>query len=186
MAVNFSERILGTYWSRKPLRGLMAVVGFAVLSGSFGVAQAAPDASRLDWSKLSPEQQIAVKSSGIQGKEVSAPTQKYYVYQNGQQVAIESKGDPAQAVFRIVGSGTDLRHVGRGEIKLAAAKSTNDIKIMLEPFGLQLDASKDTAGLVWMVQTPSGMDGLKALNKLKESGLVLSASPDWQRDLRKK
>lgn len=186
MAVNFSAHIVQMSSSYVPLGRQIAVIGLAVLSGSFGVAQAAPDTSRLDWSKLSPEQQIAVKSSGIQGKEVSAPTQKYYVYQNGQQVAIESKGDPAQAVFRIVGSGTDLRHVGRGEIKLATAKSMADMKIMLEPFGLQLDASKDMAGLVWLVQTPSGLEGLKALNKLKESGLVLSASPDWQRDLRKK
>jgi hypothetical protein len=165
---------------RAPCIGVRTSLGLVV------VCQAAPTGQRLDWEKLSTEQQLALKGNNVQGKEVSVLGQTHYFYKEGQRVVLHAKGDDAQTVFRLEGSGTELRHVGRGEIKLSAAKTPGELKSTLEALGLKLGTQMDASGFVWTVQTPPGLTGLKALNQLKESGFALSASPDWQRDLRKK
>jgi hypothetical protein len=166
-------------------RGVVTLsIGF--LSTIASIAEAEPSKQRLKWESLSPEQQSALKSTGIQLKEVSLPRQKYYVYQEGRRTVIEIKGEGALAVFRMEGSGTDLRYAGRGEIKIASPKSAAELKAILEQRGVQLENSMDAVGQVWTVRTDPGLIGLKALNSLQESGLATHASPDWQRDLRKK
>jgi flagellar motor protein MotB len=162
--------------------GMMA----GLMTGLSSQAVAQTSRQKVDWDNVSVEQQKALKASSVQAKDLVAPTQKHYVYQEDRRMPIEFKGEGAEAVFRIEGSGTDLRHSGRGSFRLASAKSETELKPLLEKLGLQLGQPLDGAGLVWMVHTPQGLAGLKALNQLKESGLAVSASPDWQRDIRKK
>jgi hypothetical protein len=171
---------------KKPRFRSLAFLSCVTLLGLSSIAQSEPSRQRVDWDKLSPEQQAAIKASGIQGKEVTAPPQSYYVYQKEQRTPVTVQGAGANAVFRMEGAGSDLRHSGRGLISLSANKPSGDLKVALERFGIQLGRSIDPAGLIWTVQTPPGLEGLKSLNQLKESGIVDSASPDWQRDLKKK
>ncbi len=191
MVANFIRQVTNALWSHLFLSRQMvwrwtAALGLGALTTLSGGVQAGPDKQRLDWEKLTPEQQSLVKSNGVRAKEAALPTQKYYVYQAGQRFPIEVQGEGAQATFRLSGSGTNLRYVGRGEIKLLTAKTPADLKTALETHGLELGTPMDASGLTWTVLTPPGLAGLKALNHLKESGLVAHATPDWQRDLRKK
>jgi hypothetical protein len=186
MGAKFLRFSMNASWPRERSWHWLVVLGLGASIGVFDQALAAPDRQRVDWEKLTPEQQLAAKASPLQGKAAATMGQKYYVYQNGQRTNLEVQGDGALAVFRLVGSGTDLRNVGRGSITLSAPKTPLDLKAALEPHGVQLGAPLDTEGLVWTVQTRAGLEGIKTLNQLKESGLVVGAAPDWQRDLRKK
>jgi hypothetical protein len=161
-------------------------IGLICLGTAASLALAQAPRARVDWEKLSPEQQTAIKAEVVQAKSVNAPSQQYYFYRDGQRHPVEMTGEGAQAIFRVEGLGTNLRYSGRGEIKLSSAKSSADLKAILEPRGLQLGTSLDSFGMVWTILSPNGLSGLKALNELKESGLVIDATPDWRRELKKK
>jgi hypothetical protein len=186
MAAKFLNRTQNMLLARRCVLSQMAALGVVTLTALVTTVQAGPSKQRVDWEKLSPEQQSAVKSSGLQAKETTTASQKYYVYQEGRRTSIKVSGEGAQATFRVEGSGTDLRYDGRGEIKLITSKTPADLKSALELHGIQLGTSMDASGLIWTVLTAPGLAGLKALNQLKESGVVASATPDWRRDLRKK
>ncbi len=186
MAANFLRRIKCFLLTHLSVWRWTATLSIGALAALTSPVQAAHGNQRVDWEKLTPEQQASVKSNGVQAKEATVSTQKYYIYQDGQRASVDIQGEGAQATFRLEGSGTNLRYAGRGEIKLLTAKAPADLKAALELHGLQLGTSMDASGLIWTVLTPPGLVGLKALNQLKESGLVANATPDWQRDLRKK
>lgn len=159
--------------------------------------------SRMDWSSMSAEQHKALKAgtaiasqekasqstgstptSASMGKDDAAPIA--HVYLDGMRKALEVIKAGNQTSFRVEGSGSLLRHAGRAILKLSKAKTQAELNDQLAPFGLIANTALDTLGLTWSANGKPGVDGLLALNKLQEGGLVQSATPDWQRGLAKK
>jgi hypothetical protein len=143
---------------------------------------------RVAWDKLSSEQHKDIKggasaSSPLQTKSSTVVQQ---VYKDGQRHSLSVSGSGAGAVFHLDSQGAALSHLGRGTVTLASPKTKAELSALLEKFGLAPDRALDANGLHWLVLSEAGPQGIAALNRLQESGLVLSAEPDWQRNLRKK
>ena len=170
----------------------------AVVLAYFGpcLAQATPErmpSERVDWANLSTEQQKALKAgSGAKEKQadqaagassLNTPT---YTYQEGKRHNLELSGSGEQVSFRLSGSGSSLKHAGRVIIRLTHKKSLSQLNDNLASYGFVAGSTLDTDGLIWSAQGKPGTEGILHLNRLQESGVVQSVSPDWQRNFSKK
>jgi hypothetical protein len=166
---------------------------FLSMTCSMGSAVNAEEPSskppRMVWEKLSSEQHKDLKGGGASTTptlQTKANTEVQHVYSDGHRRNLAVTGTGASAVFHLDAQGAALSHLGRGTVTLASAKTKAELAVQLEKFGLTPDRALDANGLHWLVLSEAGPKGIAALNRLQESGVVISAEPDWQRSLRKK
>lgn len=164
-----------------PLLALTLTLTLALTVAPAAQAADAP-LKRLSLDSLSVEQQAALKN-GVRTKSVDAQA---YCYVAGVRHSLSVEGSGSSAVFRLDGSGSALRHAGRAVLDTRGTTQASALAAQLAPFGLSIDKPLDEGGSRWSIKSAAGLEGLQALNRLQESGLVLSITPDWQRDLRKK
>jgi hypothetical protein len=166
---------------------LMSVAALALgLSDLSFAADARPGNTRLEWDQLDRAQQQAIKSDGLQSKQAAQSKTSVHSFQDGRRINLRMSGQGAQAVFMIEGTSTELRHGGKALIKTHEALTLAKANTMLGRFGLRAERALDSSGTLWLAMSEPGLPGIQAVNTLQESGEVLSASPDWQRSLKKK
>lgn len=110
------------------------------------------------------------------GAEKAAPSA---VLKAGPAVATAKSLDRVSPVFRDHPGGSERALPGGVIVRLRQPMAADQARALLESQGLQPVRALGGSSTVWLVASDAGLGSLALANRLHESGLFESASPNW-------
>jgi len=112
--------------------------------------------------------------------------EKRTVWLDTHSASTRSARDAGRPVFRDRAHASGRSHVPTGKMIVTFKPEWNEeqIKEWAENHGHSVEGKASWGVNVYILKASSGMEALTKSKEIHESGEVLSASPDWQRDVR--